>query len=328
LDFINEEQIRRNQDSRAGWELYTEHRQTVTFLLTQNLPTQMGRLCLLGAGNCNDVDLKQLRSFFSEIHLVDLDVEALQVGCQAQGMDEDTGIVYHGGIDVTGILPLIDGWRPDKPTPENLVTTALQVAARTNLFGLPAGTFDVVASTGLLTQLIDQLSLTLGTQHPRFVNLMTQVRMQHLLLMLELLKPKGISWLFTEIVSSLTCPELLTVAPADLMPLVTSCINQTNFFTGCNPAVINQLYQRDPVLKASVQNVFVSRPWLWKYIHRLYAVCAVGAIKRSPPQLDSNQLGSAHQRLWEPDGEPSGVSPGIRHGRISGQTPWDSTREA
>jgi hypothetical protein len=279
LDFVNEEQIRRNRDSRAGWDLYTEHRQTVTALLTQRIPTAQGRLCLIGAGNCNDVDLKQLRNHFSEIHLLDLDREAIEIGCVAQGVDADPGIICHPPIDVTGILPLVNRWTPDTPAPVVDVAMAIQVAAEPNSFGIPLASFDVVASTGLLTQLVDQVNLTLGTEHPQFLELITTLRLRHLRLMLELLKPGGVSWLFTEVVSSLTCPELLKVPQAELMPLLTHCINQGNFFTGCNPAVLNQIYRQDPVLKSQVADLFVTRPWLWKFIYRSYAVVGIAALK-------------------------------------------------
>ncbi|MDB5389789.1 MAG: hypothetical protein JWM11_5435, partial [Planctomycetaceae bacterium] len=87
MDFISEEQFRRNQESRTGWELYAGHREHVTFLLTQNNSPLNGRLCVFGAGNCNDLDLHRLRNHFREIHLVDLDADALLAGCQAQGVE-------------------------------------------------------------------------------------------------------------------------------------------------------------------------------------------------------------------------------------------------
>lgn len=282
MDFISEEQIRRNRDSRSGWELYTEHRQNVTGLLGQHVPAAnvpQSRLCVFGAGNCNDLDLHRLRNRFHEIHLIDLDGAALLAGCEAQGVDNDPHIIRHGELDVTGLMPLITQWRPERPPPDNQVQAALQRASEPQSLGLTLQSFDVVASTGLLTQLIEAINLTLGPQHPQYLNLITSVRLRHLRLLLELTRPGGMSWLLTELVSSLTCPELLTVTEDELMPLMVRCVTERNFFTGCNPSVIAQIYQHDPELKSAIQQLSTTRPWLWKFIYRVYAVYVVGALK-------------------------------------------------
>jgi hypothetical protein len=282
VDFISEEQIRRNRDSRTGWELYTEHRQNVTGLLGQHVPAAkmpQARLCVFGAGNCNDLDLHRLRNRFHEIHLVDLDGEALLAGCEAQGVDNDPNIVRHGDVDVTGVMPLISQWRPDSPPSEVQVQTALLQALQPQSLGFEAQSFDVVASASLLSQLIEAIGLTLGTQHPQYLNLIINVRLRHLRLLLEMTKPGGMSWLFTELVSSLTCPELLAVTEDELMPLMVRCVNERNFFTGCNPSVIAQIYQHDLELMPAVQTLSTTPPWLWKFLYRVYAVYAVGALK-------------------------------------------------
>ncbi|MFT5326875.1 MAG: hypothetical protein ACI8P0_004758, partial [Planctomycetaceae bacterium] len=76
---IEAEQRRRNEESRDAWHRYARHRERVTELLLGTVSdtslecdsTRTRRLCLLGAGNCNDVDLKRLAETFDEIHLVD-----------------------------------------------------------------------------------------------------------------------------------------------------------------------------------------------------------------------------------------------------------------
>lgn len=279
VTFISDEQIRRNRDSRSGWDLYAGHRENVTFLLTQGTLPANARLCILGAGNCNDFDLRVLRSHFHQIHLIDLDEEALLTGCQAQGLDSDPQIICQGNVDVTGILSLLSGWRPEAAIPPAEVEAAIQCALRRDVPGLEWGAFDVVASTGLLTQLIDSVGLTLGPRHPRYLELVTNVRLRHLRMLMELLRPGGRSWLFTEIVSSLTCPELSRVSNAELLPLLNRCIQQGNFFSGCNPAVVPQVYQRDAELQRSVRSLTTTRPWLWNFIYRTYAVCGFGAVK-------------------------------------------------
>jgi hypothetical protein len=280
LDFIREEQIRRNRDSRSAWQLYAVHRENVTTLLMKQPARPDSRLCVLGAGNCNDLDLNKLRSHFQQIHLVDLDGEALLAGCQAQGFESDPNIICHAGIDVTGIMPLMTQWHPDAPVSEAGMQSTLKAALTPMPLPVESGSFDVVASVGLLTQLIEAVNLSLGATHPQYLNLVTNIRLRHMRLLLELLRPGGMSWLFNEIVSSSTCPALLTVTHQELLPLVNRSINQGNFFTGCNPAVLMQIYQRDPELHDNMQSLTVSHPWLWKFLYRTYAVCAFGALKK------------------------------------------------
>src|SRR5882672_99502 len=70
-----------NQDTRDLWERYRGHRERVTAAILALAPggsaARGGRLCLLGAGNANDLDLEALAARFDEVHLVDIDSAAL-----------------------------------------------------------------------------------------------------------------------------------------------------------------------------------------------------------------------------------------------------------
>ncbi|MFK7777794.1 MAG: hypothetical protein QM501_06680, partial [Gimesia sp.] len=76
MNKLFEEQLRYNLESRPNWECGTAHRERITAHLTDLAGQQRPRLCILGAGNCNDLDLNQLSQVFKEIHLVDLDESA------------------------------------------------------------------------------------------------------------------------------------------------------------------------------------------------------------------------------------------------------------
>ncbi|MDB5340091.1 MAG: hypothetical protein JWN70_5710, partial [Planctomycetaceae bacterium] len=117
-------------------------------------------------------------------------------------------------------------------------------------------------------------------QHPQFLEVMSAVRLRHLRLLLELTKPGGTAWLIFEVVSTMTCPELLQTPEAPLWPVLKNAIDKHNFFTGANPAVINQLFLRDPELSAAVAKLDTPPPWLWNFFSRTYAVCAFGSVKR------------------------------------------------
>lgn len=281
MDRITAEQVRRNREARRGWELYRGHREKITQLLLSSAPQPRQSLCVLGAGNCNDLDLQRLRTHFHTIRLIDLDGEALELGCAEQGVATDAAIERQGGIDVTNIGSRLHTWSPDQPPPVEEIRGILRDALVRPLPGLPTEQYDVVASVGLLTQLIELVLMTIGPNHPQFLDVMSAVRLRHLRLLMELTKPGGMAWLFLEVVSSQTCPELLTTPEANLIPLLKQAIENKNFFTGANPAAINQTLQRDPELAAAIAGQAVPAPWLWNFFTRTYAVCAIGMKKRA-----------------------------------------------
>ena len=71
-----------NEQTKDAWDLFASHRVQMTALIEQAvgvLPLSFGKptLCVLGAGNGNDLDLAKIAPQFSEIRLVDLDPTAL-----------------------------------------------------------------------------------------------------------------------------------------------------------------------------------------------------------------------------------------------------------
>lgn len=279
MDRLTAEQVRRNRDARQGWDLYRRHRERVTELLLAAAPSDQSTLCVLGAGNCNDLDLQQLRQRFSSIHLVDLDAEALLQGCELQGLAADPAIGRHGNLDLTGVAARLERWQPEQPAVAADIQAVTDAALNCQPIELPLAPFDVVASVGLLTQLIESVILSLGATHPQFLALMSTIRLRHLRLLVELTRPGGQAWLFTEVVSSVTCPELLRTTESDLMPVLQRAVALHNFFTGANPAVISRIVQEDPELSPYVAALATPAPWLWDFFTRTYAVCAFGVTK-------------------------------------------------
>lgn len=272
MDWISDEHRRRNRTTREAWELYAGHRRRVAELLARE-GTGGGRLCLLGAGNCNDLDLNRLADAFAEVHLVDLDADALAEGVARQAPRAAERIVRHAPVDVTGIAARLAAWSEGRRPSSDEALDCLRAAEAAPAAELP-GPFDVVASVGLLTQLIDSAQLALGKEHPQLVPLMLAIRHRHARLMLELLRPGGAGLLVSEIVSSDTAPELLAVDEAQLPALAARLIQARNFFTGCNPFALQMLFQNDPVLAPRVAQAQLLRPWRWQFVNRVYAVSA------------------------------------------------------
>jgi hypothetical protein len=244
------EQQRRNRATQGHWQLFASHRQRVTDLLVsaaQAFAPHQPRLCVLGAGNANDFDLPQLLARFGQIHLVDWDGEALAAGVDRQGLADNTAIVCHGGANLAApFLPKTIG-----------------------------GPVEVVASTCLLSQLIEGVAKLAGEGSPQHLDLVQAVRLAHLQTMAELLVTKGIGILITDLVSSDTVPQLVTAQEVEIAPLVARCIAERNFFTGLNPAVLLELFVSDPLLRSRTDQIQPLSPWRWNLGSRVYAVYGI-----------------------------------------------------
>ncbi len=280
MNRIRNEQIRRNQMCRDCWQLYQPHREKVTELLLQGSSAPTRQLCVLGAGNCNDLDLRRLASAFGRIHLVDLDRESLVAGLAAQQLADANLFVLHGDVDVSGLGAGLAAWSPATPVPRDEIRRWIVQATAASPVVLPEPQ-DVVVSVCLLSQLLDAVKLSLGDRHPDLLELTFAVRARHLRLLLELLRPGGRAVLITDFVSSVTCPELAHVDQRDLPALAARLIGEHNFFTGLNPAVLGSLFAHDSWLAARTARVQLSAPWRWPFPTRVYAVCAVDVRTRT-----------------------------------------------
>ena len=76
MDQLGRRQVAFNATSRDHWDAFAEHRQCLTAVLARPTTAERSRLCILGAGNTNDLDLTALLSTHREVHLVDIDSES------------------------------------------------------------------------------------------------------------------------------------------------------------------------------------------------------------------------------------------------------------
>lgn len=180
---------RSNEMTEHLWDLFAPHRSRVTALLEEqhrrvfrpaeiNPPSAAhGTLCLLGAGNANDVDLRRLLRRFSTIELVDIDGAALERGAARQLSDRAAARVrLHGGVDLFGISEEDaeeDGQRAvvgsdgaAAGAPSVNASAAIAAFARrrvaSTLRALLSRRCDVVASTGLFPMLALSLERLMG----------------------------------------------------------------------------------------------------------------------------------------------------------------------
>ncbi|MDA1052812.1 MAG: hypothetical protein O3C40_20350 [Planctomycetota bacterium] len=275
MERISQLQVTRNAETRDGWSCFAAHRERVTQLLLDAASATAAKLCVLGAGNCNDLALDRLADAFAHIDLVDIDDEAITAGITRQPTVMGR-VMARGGVDVTGVASLLSEWVPEVPAADEQIDVCLACAQQAVL-PLTAGGYSVAASSCLLSQLIESISLTLGAEHPRFLDLLTCLRREHLRQLVDLTMPGGTVVLITDVVSSLTVPELATASTSELPMLVGRAIAERNFFTGVNPFVIKRMLETDVPFATQLTDVRLSNPWVWDLGPRLYAVCALTA---------------------------------------------------
>jgi hypothetical protein len=265
-----------NRRSKDDWELYRGHRERFTATLLGLVPEvtpadRHASLCLLGAGNCNDLDLTQLAEQFGMIHLVDIDAGALSRARERQPAAIRPQLVLHGGVDLTGLLAPLDRWKGKTPDAATLVQAVSDgVAALARI--LPAGQVDLAVSCCLMSQLGWSLEAALGTNRPAggdgagtSLELRLATITVHLQTLATLARPGGKALLASDIVSSDLYPLDELAPDTDLRALADRLVaDQAVVYAGANPLLVSRLLRRDPALKLAFTGPTILPPWLWE----------------------------------------------------------------
>jgi hypothetical protein len=282
-----------NQRSRDEWELYRGHRERLTATI-DGVAGRVGatagagaRLVLLGAGNCNDVELPVLAGRFGEIHLVDIDAAAIERARQRQPAEVAARIVVHGGVDLTGLLHRLDRWRT-RPPDAGALDQAVTEGVGALLGRLPAGQADVVVSCCLMSQLGWSLEAALSAgpsprergapageaDHETSVELRMATIAVHLRTLAGLARPGGAALIASDIVSSDLYPLDELPEGADLKALAAELIAQQQVvYAGANPLLVSRILRRDAVAREAFAPLEVLDPWLWTgQFDRIYLV--------------------------------------------------------
>ena len=212
-----------NRSTRENWRSFTRHRNRVMELLGDESRRQ-GRVAILGAGNCNDLDLVQLASECGEIHLFDLDREAMEGALLRQGVPERPNIHLRDDLDLSGLSDSEHATGPD-----------------------PAADFDLVVSTCVVSQLLETVSRVLppGLHRDR---IMLQVRDAHVRLMTALTAPGGTGIVVTDMAEADSDPD---------SPSPPETARKGSHFLGLDPKGIRQAL-------GAVRNLKQSEPWTWQ----------------------------------------------------------------
>lgn len=277
------EQVASNESATGHEATFADHRGRLTSEIAARAPASgRGRLCLLGAGNANDVDLDALAARFAEIHLVDIDPAAVARAVARVAPARRAQIVAHAPVDASGLYDRLERWAVDPPkldALDGIVGDAVSRVAR----ALP-GPFDVVVSCSLLTQLQLVLLQVIGDVNPRFSELRASLNRAHMRTLGELLAPGGVALLVTDLTETGIYPPLNEVASdADLHKLMSDLIAAGSIIYAAHPGSLSSEMRRDPVLKQTFSVRFPIGPWLWRNgPHQVLLVYAL-EIRRSLP---------------------------------------------
>jgi hypothetical protein len=257
------EQLDSNASAIGHEATFAEHRARLTREIAERAPASgLGRLCLLGVGNANDVDLGALAPYFREIHLVDIDPDAVARAIARVPQALRAQMIPHVPVDASGLFDRLEGWLTDPPKLEALGGIVGDAVARV-VAALP-GPFDVVVSCSLLTQLQLVLLQVLRDTHPRFVELREVVNRAHVRALGGLLAPNGVALLVTDLTNNDIFPPLAGVtADADLGKLMSDAIAAGGIIFVAHPGFLSSEMRRDPDLKQAFAVRFPIGPWLW-----------------------------------------------------------------
>ena len=274
MDQLGRRQVAFNVTSRDQWEGFAEHRRCLTAVLARGATAGRSRLCVLGAGNTNDLDLTALLSAYREVHLVDIDSESLVSGVTRHGVANHPRLHLHGGVDVTATLGILSDRTPMAELGHaDFDAMAAWPASRTALV-LPGG-FDRVASTCLLSQILETAAHSLGRDHHQLADAQAALRAGHLRLMARLASPGGEAVLVSEVVSSQTLAELPALAAEGLAGLLPGLKRKGNYFRGVHPRELLAALRADPSIGPLVASVAQFRPWRWQLHDETYLVGAI-----------------------------------------------------
>lgn len=260
LSDVTSEQRRLNRSTANAAHRFALHRSHLTAQVLA-AAERGARVMIVGAGNCNDLDLEALATHASQIHLVDLDEEAIVAARHRVPPALAQRVALHGGIDVTGALGWLGGCQRRRLHGEDYERIA-GVCIEQVLQALPAPV-DAVVSSCLLSQLMDSLRRQLGPQHPDLLPAARVLMVAHLRLLAAVLVRGGQAVLASDTASSEQLPLRELVAAKGGLEALKAVVEAGLCFTGTSAPFAVEILQTDEVLSERVADVALAAPWLW-----------------------------------------------------------------
>ncbi len=282
--FLNseiEQQRAANRSALPFSELYSGHREHLTArILEATNAGAAASLCVLGAGNCYDIDLEQIASTYRRVHLVDLDEQAVLRARQALPDNVRSRVVCHAPLDLSGMLTRLERWKRLEVTPEELMQHP-EVTA--NALATELGTdFDVVVSACVMSQMQLSVLNSLGDRHQLFQAVRHTLSVTHLRTLARLTRPGGRAVFAADVAASDHLHLDHSASPSELRSVFDRIVREGNVIYVSHPGVLGAIVLDDPALKRQVELGAIADVWLWRQgPQRTFMVYALD-IKRRP----------------------------------------------
>lgn len=236
---------------------------------------------MLGAGNCSDLDLKQLTHDYGEVHLVDLDRAALQRALEPLSGRDKGRVRCHDGVDLSGLARRIERWAALQATPNELIDYPSQTAE--NLKRRLGGPFDCVISTCLLSQMHLEVRRVLTDGHPLFSAATFCLNLAHLRTLQELIGHQGTAFLVCDVASNDIAPLERSPLLERPLHLLEELLAHDQVFRAVDPRLLRTIAHDDPTLSSSVVINEPEAAWLWNSgPRRRFLVVALRLSPRNP----------------------------------------------
>jgi hypothetical protein len=274
-----EEQRIANQSTRGLFDSYREHREQTTRLALDGANGPAATLCVMGAGNCLDVDLARLAERFSAVHLVDIDRSALEGALARQTPEVRARLVLHAPMDLSGLLDKLERWGRLETTESELLGHHRQTA---EALAAKLGSHDVVVSASCITQMQLSVLQALGERHQLFDAVRHVLAATHLHALHALTKPGGRALLVTDVLSSTSYAPLAELpAQTNALELFKELMTAEQLFYIARPGLFHLLQKEDPVLRRGSTLSPPLAAWLWQNGPERFLVYAM-ALDRKP----------------------------------------------
>jgi hypothetical protein len=260
LSWAGDEEGRSNREGTDDWTLYAGHRARITAAILEQASPTGGALCLLGAGNANDLDLAALASSFDEIRLVDIDPAALERAMARQAPTIRAKLRAYAPVDLSGLYQRLD--QPDFSLDPFAAQTLIDDATASVIGQIPSDSERVVSGC-VLTQMAWALKARLGKQHALAVKLQQIMAAVHLRTLVTLSAPGRSALLITDAISSRVHPLAELEAATDYRELLSRLTEQALVFQVANPVNLAKVLRWDPCLREQGTRAEVGEPWLW-----------------------------------------------------------------
>jgi hypothetical protein len=254
--------------NRAARGAYDGHRRRLTSLV-QALQRGEG-LCVLGAGNGDDLDLAALARDFRRVALVDIDGEALERAVGALPRQAAERVTTHV-VDLTGALEHIDAWGERLPDDERwralAQATSADIADR-------LGQFDVVLSACVLSQLCHPFQHALALAMPDWRRLFLGITRLHLATVARLTRAGGTGVIACDVLShaGAALPTILAQIPRDRLEDVLEHALATGALKpDPDPRAVAALLTSD----GHAERAQITQPWLWDLSATVQLVYAI-----------------------------------------------------